>query len=479
MSNYRCFVNDKNRLATLCCTFALGSFAFAADPHPEYTLSAPFVGTTNTFLRDLNHNVIHTWPSSFGPGASVYLIDNGAILRTAADFSVGNFGGGGRGGRIERIAWDGTVEWSYAVGGPDFVHHHDIELLPNGNILAIIWERYTAAEAIAMGRDPALVNNEVWSEGILEIEPVGATGGNIVWEWHVWDHLVQDFDPNLPNFGDPADFPGRVDINFNGGSDPDWLHWNGIDYNEALDQIVISSQRFSEVWVIPHDPNSDGNLLYRWGNPQAYGRGTSADQQLSGQHDPEWIPAGMPGAGNITIYNNGLIRGFGSMDEIETPLNPDGSYEIDAVAPFGPLAPIWSCDNIDGTTFFSQIMGGVQRLPNGNTLVSIAQQNDFVEVDENCDSVWSFDTGALAFRATRIDTRDPRLEGLLFGPLGDLNCDGLVTVSDIGPFVLALTDPAGYEAQFPACDILNADVNNDGFVTVGDIGLFVALLAGP
>ncbi|MGE3182863.1 MAG: FG-GAP-like repeat-containing protein, partial [Phycisphaerae bacterium] len=61
---------------------------------------------------------------------------------------------------------------------------------------------------------------------------------------------------------------------------------------------------------------------------------------------------------------------------------------------------------------------------------------------------------------------------------GDTNCDGFVTVSDIGPFVLALTDPTAYNAQFPACDVHSADVNGDGFVTVSDIGPFVALLTG-
>lgn len=61
---------------------------------------------------------------------------------------------------------------------------------------------------------------------------------------------------------------------------------------------------------------------------------------------------------------------------------------------------------------------------------------------------------------------------------GDLNCDGVVSVSDIGPFVQALTDPAGYAANFPDCDILAADLNNDTMVTVSDIGAFVALLIG-
>lgn len=60
---------------------------------------------------------------------------------------------------------------------------------------------------------------------------------------------------------------------------------------------------------------------------------------------------------------------------------------------------------------------------------------------------------------------------------GDMNCDGAITVSDIGGFVLALTNPMGYVGQFPACDPLRADINNDGAVSVTDIGSFVSLLA--
>jgi outer membrane protein assembly factor BamB len=61
---------------------------------------------------------------------------------------------------------------------------------------------------------------------------------------------------------------------------------------------------------------------------------------------------------------------------------------------------------------------------------------------------------------------------------GDLNCDGVLSVGDIGPFVTAITDPAGYPAAFPACDILAADMNDDGVVSVGDIAGFVAVLTG-
>ncbi len=61
---------------------------------------------------------------------------------------------------------------------------------------------------------------------------------------------------------------------------------------------------------------------------------------------------------------------------------------------------------------------------------------------------------------------------------GDLNCDGTVSVGDINPFVLALTDPAGYADAFPDCDALNGDCSDDGQLTVGDINCFVTLITG-
>ncbi len=63
-------------------------------------------------------------------------------------------------------------------------------------------------------------------------------------------------------------------------------------------------------------------------------------------------------------------------------------------------------------------------------------------------------------------------------PVGDVNCDGLVNSFDIDPFVLALTNPAGYAAAYPHCSHLQADVNGDGVVNSFDIDPFVLLLTG-
>jgi hypothetical protein len=63
--------------------------------------------------------------------------------------------------------------------------------------------------------------------------------------------------------------------------------------------------------------------------------------------------------------------------------------------------------------------------------------------------------------------------------MGDMNCDGALSVGDISGFVAALTDPDGYAADYPDCDLIVADLNGDGFVSVGDIAGFVSLLTAP
>lgn len=71
------------------------------------------------------------------------------------------------------------------------------------------------------------------------------------------------------------------------------------------------------------------------------------------------------------------------------------------------------------------------------------------------------------------------LAGVARGGSGDLDCSGDLTVGDVGPFVLALVDPAGYAAAYPGCDISQADMNLDGLEDGADIGPFVAALLNP
>ncbi len=389
-----------------------------AAPQPGWTLYTPNT-STSTFLIDLQGVVQHQWASTYRPGQAVYLMNNGSLLRTANDLAVAGFQAGGRGGRLQKIAWDGSLQWNYLLADANKRQHHDACLLPNGNVLAIVWEKKTTAEAIAAGHSPATLGaGEVWSEGLYEIQPSGATGGVVVWEWHVWDHLVQNFDATKPNFAAASSRPERVDVNFGVVSNnADWLHMNGVAYNAALDQLVVSIHNLNEIWVISHAPGATGDLIYRWGNPAAYGMGTAANQKLFGQHNVHWIDEGLPGAGNLLVYNNGLNRpagAFSSVEEITPPLQANGTYSRTSGTAFAPAASTWTCEFASGVRFYSPNISGAQRLANGNTLMCVGASGQFIEVDPNSQTVWGFSSGSGTFRATRIQSCDTRLAGRLF-----------------------------------------------------------------
>lgn len=452
-------------LSSLCLAVAVAPSA--AAPEPGWTLQAR-MGTGDTFLTDLDGNVAHTWSSSYAPGLMPYLLENGEIMRPAVDGSIPGPSGAGVGGRIQRIAWDGTVVWDYAEDNPSTRQHHDIEVLPNGNVLILQWDRISAADALAAGRNPALLPGEVWSERIIEVRQTGPTTGEIVWEWRAWDHLIQDFDPGLANFGVVADHPEKINVNYipRGGNDPDWLHINGMDYNAELDQIVLSINAFDEFWIISKDTADTGEIMYRWGNPAAYQMGTLADQTLFNQHDARWIEEGLRGEGNILVYNNGVGRPsgtFSSVDEIITPLNPDGTYDRVPGETFGPSSAIWTCENAGGNTFYSPIISGAQRLPNGNTLICVGQPGEFIEVDEFCQIQWTQSPGGLHFRATRIGIRDVRVRDLLW-------CGADVAE----PYdVLNFFDVSAYIAQFVASDPA-ADLDTNGVLNFFDVSEYIA-----
>jgi len=382
-----------------------------------YTLFAPIPSNT-TYLIDHEGRLVHTWtsPGEHRPALSAYLLPDGDLLRTAniAASSPGNFSGGGTGGKLERISWGGELEWSWEYSSETFISHHDIEPMPNGNILMIAWEERTEAEAIQAGRNPEIASdspggqNNVWPDHIIEVEPVGNDSANIVWRWHAWDHLIQDYDPSKDNYGVVADHPERININYAGGTGnaagrADWMHCNGIDYNPVLDQIAISCRSMHEIYIIDHSTTTEeaagsiggnsgkgGDILYRWGNPQVYHQGLSSDQQLFGQHDVNWIPEGHPHAGSLSLFNNGNDRypSYSSVEILSPPTDESGNYTIQSNGTYGPNAPDWSWNL--GEVMYSGSISGVDMLPNGNMVVTHGTKGTLLEVDSSGEVVWTY-----------------------------------------------------------------------------------------
>jgi hypothetical protein len=374
--------------------------------------------TDTTYLINKDGYVVNQWQSDHTPGLLGYLQQDGSLIRAAAPHGQdgnGSIVAAGAGGLLERFDWEGNKFWEFSYDSPTHLQHHDFEVMPNGNILLIAWELKTEGEATQAGRDPNLPGpGFLYPDHIVEVQPdLVNGGGQIVWEWHLWDHLVQDRFPDKDNYqaAGVAAHPELVNINYTssplagGGAPEDWTHANGIDYNAELDQIVLSVREFSEIWIIDHstttaeaaghtggDSGRGGDLLYRWGNPQAYGRGDAGDRVFFFQHDPQWIEDGLPGEGHITVFNNGYFGpaspDVSSVEEIAPPLLPDGSYVLDAGAAYGPEATVFTY--VGPVANFSPIISSAQRLPNGNTLIGYGVMGAFTEVTSAGEEVWRY-----------------------------------------------------------------------------------------
>lgn len=418
----------------------------------EATLFAPF-GNKTTYLIDENGDNINTWESDQGPALSVYLLEDSTLLKTTSDGLNSNSvftGVGGAGGKVERFDWDGNKIWEFSYNSDEYLLHHDIEYLPNGNILMIAWEYKSQADALNAGRDPDLLeDNELWPDKIIEVNP----NKEIVWEWKVWDHLVQDFDDTKENYGTVSEQPGKINLNFiYKKGEADWNHLNAIDYNEELDQILLTSRSFSEVWVIDHNTTTEeaagsaGDLLYRWGNPQTYDQGTSADQKLFIPHDGQWIETGLPGEDDILIFNNGTGRTDGDYSTVDqfTPPLVDSEYILESNTAFGPETTSWTYKSSPTSDFYAKQISGAQRLSNGNTLICEGTSGTFFEVTDSGETVWEYvnpytfsnpdgDVKNEVFRAVRYTLKgndDPDTPGDLTFPIVDTGQDIYFNLSD-------------------------------------------------
>ncbi len=401
-----------------------------------FTLLAP-MDSRNTYLLDMEGKVVHTWKSDCPPALCPLLLENGHLLRPG---SIGMdclvFGPGpGVGGKIQEFTWDGKLVWDFKFYNSRQLPHHDITRLPNGNVLLIVHDRKTTEEAIAAGRRPELTGDKhLIPDSLVEIKPTGPTSGEVVWEWHLWDHLVQDFDKTKANYGNVREHPELVNVNFGeeelkpptpakagqdkpqtGGNaagprppraNPDWTHFNGVAYNPDLDQIIVSVYAFNEFWILDHSTTTaeaashsggrsgkGGDLLYRWGNPLAYRAGTKADQKLFHQHNVHWIAKGLPGEGHLLLFNNGSGRtgeNYSSVDELVLPADSQGRYACKPGEAYGPDKPIWSYTAPKKTDFYSSFISGTQRLPNGNTLICSGASGTIFEVTPTKEIVWKY-----------------------------------------------------------------------------------------
>jgi len=415
----------------LCTTIAIGQntvglLSYSPDrAYDGYNLLYAH-NQSNVYLLNNCGEIVHTWEDEapWVPGNTAYLTEGGLLYKTKRASNVGQdaiFAGGG-GATIEIRDWDNNLIWTYTLNTETARLHHDIAVTPEGTVLAIAWELKTNLDCTAAGRDiSTLAQDKMWPDYILEIDP---TTDEIIWEWHAWDHLIQDFDSTRNNYGVIANHPELIDVNY-GRPDghPDWMHANSIDFNPELNQILLSVPYFDEVWIIDHTTtteeaagsfggfgNRGGDLLYRWGNPITYGQGTADDRQLFFQHDAHWVDEFLdpshPQYGKIAVFNNH----FTDTTSVASVIAPDWDmyeweYKLDGNT-YLPATYDFNLSHPEGPTqLWSTAMSSVQILPNGNSLILAGRFGYVYEVTPDNELVWEYKVPRLGPNpATQGDT---------------------------------------------------------------------------
>lgn len=383
-----------------------------------FTLFAPLINN-DVYLINNCGELVHSWDSGTRQGGnSVELLEDGRLLKTSRDIpqqaTVINGGGGGQ--YVEFIDWDGTTLWEYEYSdGATVRMHHDVEILPNGNVLILAWDLHEYNDCVTAGRRPTqLPDSVIWSEHIIEVDP---TTDQIVWDWWLWDHVIQDYDSTKNNYGVVGDHPELMDINYYGLASPpgvdDWIHANSIAYNPTLDQIVMNSRHSSEFYIIDHSTTSQesashsggvsgkgGDFLYRWGNPFAYDQGAGPDIKIFGAHDVQWMPDSLEGPNKILLFNNGWQRlgqdNWSNVMKLELPWNENtNNYDYTPGSAYGPLGHYWDySDTVNtlahGIEFYSGYISGAQAIYNGNTLICDGAYGRIFEIDSSKEIVWEY-----------------------------------------------------------------------------------------
>ena len=356
--------------------------------------------------------LLHEWNLVDRLGNDFQLLPNGDILAMfKLDNVPENLSHGGYGGSVQIIAPDGTVKWRYDdLTNETMLAHHDVELLPNGNILVMVWEKLNCTMGLEMGID---CQTDLSYESIYE---VNITDNSIVWKWRSVDHIIQDRHPEKPNFGNISSNPHRIDFNLNTnhpnyGVSGDIMHANGIDYDEDNNLIYLSVNFYSEVWVIDHSTTTEqaathtggnygmgGNLVYRFGNSAAY----QSDESIifEGNHYPNLIEEpNKLGFGNILVFSNGADN-ISTIFELSLPISQYPTITAPEV--------VWNFSNED---LFSGKLSGAERGRNNNTYIAEGDYGIW-EVNQAGEIAWKYNFGT-TWRAYVHYYDEPGIQSIL------------------------------------------------------------------
>lgn len=398
---------------------------FSPDAMNGYTL---FLGNKLNLVNNCGE-LINQWNEVI-PKYHVKLLPNGNIIYI--DWNTNS---------ITQRDWDDNFVSQTFPTDNDITLDYEVIVLENGNYLCVARKDFSTADFLAIGYNTDDIGSPYHVDVVVEID---SDSGETVWLWNIADHVIQERADTIPNYGLIIDHPEL--LNLDAISTIDWQveeSWmvNGMDYNVDLDQIALSVRKMGEVIIIDHSTTTaeaathaggtsgkGGDILYRWGNPENYNRGTSADRELYFQHNPNWIEYGEH-IGKIAIYNNGLFRPgisfanrYSNAPIIETPILPDGNYEIGSNMAFEPSEPNVDYGGLPSSLlhFYSNYTSANKVLPNENVLITIGDDNRVIELKPDGTLVWEYRlaTAFFTFRAEKYPLDYPAFDGKDLTPMG-------------------------------------------------------------
>jgi hypothetical protein len=358
-----------------------------------------------THMIDMNGNEVHRWDYYAFPAELIDPAKNGGkrghlVVQTRNGTSFPYFGGMLDNQEVGEVDWDGNVVWRWAGPSPvsPALQNHDWARLPNGNTLLI-----TSAIRVVGGVSDKPIDDQV----IREVNPRGET----VWSWAAGDHIdefgvsAEGRDLLRKIYRDGSLGYGFLTINdmqpigpnkwFDGGDkrfDPDNIV---IDSREANFIAIIEKKTGKIVWRIGPDfnpPNqaTEGYASLSSANPRPM-LSLSVPRpvdQTSGQHDAHIIPKGLPGEGDLLVFDNEGPAGFPSSRlSVEVgsrilEINPVTKQIVWQYTAANSDAPEW--------TFFSSFISSARRLPNGNTLIDEGMNGRIFQVTSTGEIVWEY-----------------------------------------------------------------------------------------
>lgn len=337
-----------------------------ARAFPGYTLAAAFRHRA-VRLVDMEGREAHRWDLPGALGSKAYVLPGGNLL-CSLKLEDGPQLNNAVGGWMVELDWSGKIVWEHRQPG----QHHDVRRMPNGNTMFIMWDALPQQHnARVRGGVPGTEKDGViYADIFREVTP----SGEIAWEWRFAD---ADYDK----------YPLAHDC-----QREEWAHANSCA--PTLDgNVLVSFRHLDTIMIIER---ATKKIIW-----------DMRDDTWGHQHNPEMLPGG-----NILLFANG-------MNNLRQPL-------FSRVLEINPATKetVWSFQDPQKWTFFTPVMGGAQRLDNGNTLICEAINGRYFEVTREGEIVWDFinpffeeTQGVLggksnaSFRCYRYAKDSPELQG--------------------------------------------------------------------